>query len=151
VRDEWQETSLAIADNPIEEFTRFGKWSLFLIDRMHARGVPIGAGTDTPIFISVPGYSLHSELELLVRAGLSPHEALRSATLRPAEFFSLQDEMGAVDVGMRADLVLLDADPLENIANTKRIAAVISKGKLLTRNDLSGLISDARAAEARVQ
>jgi imidazolonepropionase-like amidohydrolase len=59
--------------------------------------------------------------------------------------------MGAVDVGMRADLVLLDADPLENIANTKRIAAVISKGKLLTRNDLSGLISDARAAEARVQ
>jgi hypothetical protein len=151
VRDEWQETSLAIADNPVEEFTRFGEWSLFLIDRMHARGVPIGAGTDTPIFIAVPGYSLHSELELLVRAGLSPLEALRSATLRPAEFFSLQDEMGAVDVGMRADLVLLDADPLENIANTKRIAAVISKGKLLTRNDLSGLISDARAAEARVQ
>jgi hypothetical protein len=72
VREEWQKTVLDIADSPVEEFTRFGEWSLFLIDRMHARGVPIGAGTDTPIFISVPGYSLHSELELLVRAGLSP-------------------------------------------------------------------------------
>ena len=63
------------------------------------RGVPIGAGTDTPILISLPGYSLHSELEMLVRAGRSPLEASRSATVRPAEFFSLTDEMGTVDVG----------------------------------------------------
>jgi len=151
VREEWHQTVLDIADNPVEAFTAFGEWSLFLIDRMHARGVPIGAGTDTPIFISVPGYSLHSELELLVRAGLSPLEALRSATLRPAEFFSLQDEMGTVEVGKRADLVLLDANPLENIANTKRIAAVVSKGNLHTPNELSGLISAAHAAEPRVQ
>jgi hypothetical protein len=151
VREEWQKTVLDIADSPVEEFTRFGEWSLFLIDRMHARGVPIGAGTDTPIFISVPGYSLHSELELLVRAGLSPLEALRSATLRPAEFFSLQHEMGTVDVGKRADLVLLDANPLENIANTKRIAAVVSKGNLHTSSELSGLISAAHAAEPQVQ
>ncbi len=150
-REDWTETSAAMAGNPIEEFTRFGEWALFLVERMHARGVPIGAGTDTPIFISVPGYSLHSELEYLVRAGLSPLEALKSATVRPAEFFSLQDEMGTVDVGKKADLVLLDANPLENIANTKRIAAVVSQGILLTQNELSGLISAAHAAERRVQ
>ncbi len=151
VREDWSVSSVEMAANPNDEFTAFGEWSLFLIGRMHARGVPIGAGTDTPIFISVPGYSLHSELELLVRAGLSPLEAIRSATVRPAEFFSLADEMGTVDVGKKADLVLLDANPLENIANTKRIAAVVSKGRIFTRNELSELVSAAQTAERRVQ
>ena len=116
---------------------------MFLIGRMHERGVPIGAGTDTPIFLAVPGYSLHSELELLVRAGLSPLEALRSATVRPAEYFSLQDEMGTIDIGKKADLVLLNANPLENIANTRNIAAVVSKGRFYTHDDLSDLIAAA--------
>ena len=151
VREEWTETAAAMADNPIEEFTQFGEWALFLVERMHARGVPIGAGTDTPIVISVPGYGLHSELEYLVRAGLSPLEALKSATVRPAEFFSLADEMGTVDVGKKADLVLLDANPLENIANTKLIAAVVSKGRLFTRNELSELVSATQTAERRLQ
>lgn len=146
-REDWSEASAALAENPNNEFTAFAEWSLFLTGRMHERGVPIGAGTDTPIFISVPGYSLHSELEMLVRAGLSPLEAIRSATVRPAEFFSLQNEMGTVDVGKKADLVLLDANPLEDIANTRQIAAVISKGKLLTRKELSKLVSAARSAE----
>jgi len=128
-REDWAESSAAMAANPNESFTAFGEWSLFLIERMHAAGVPIGAGTDTPIFISVPGYSLHAELELLVRAGLSPLEAIRSATLRPAEFFSMQDEMGTIDTGKKADLVLLDANPLDDIANTRRISAVVSKGR----------------------
>jgi cytosine/adenosine deaminase-related metal-dependent hydrolase len=150
-REDWTETSARMADNPVEEFTQFGEWALFLTGRMHSKGVPIGAGTDTPIFISVPGYSLHSELDYLVRAGLSPLEALKSATLRPAEFFSLQDEMGTVDVGKKADLVLLDGNPLENIANTKRIAAVVSKGKFYTQNELTELVSIANSAELRVQ
>ena len=68
--------------------TTFPDWSLFLVGLMHEAGVPIGAGTDTPIGFAAPGYSLHSELEMLVRAGLSPMEALRAATLRPAEFFA---------------------------------------------------------------
>ena len=151
VREEWTETAAAMADNPIEEFTQFGEWALFLVERMHARGVPIGAGTDTPIFLSVPGYSLHSELEYLVRAGLSPLEAIRSATVRPAEFFSLADQMGTVDVGKKADFVLLDANPLENIANTKRIAAVVSKGRVFTRNELSELVSATLIAGRRLQ
>jgi len=151
VREEWTETAAAMADNPIEEFTQFGEWALFLVERMHARGVPIGAGTDTPIFLSVPGYSLHSELEYLVRAGLSPLEAIRSATVRPAEFFSLADQMGTVDVGKKADFVLLDANPLENIANTKRIASVVSKGRVFTRNELSELVSATLTAGRRLQ
>ena len=102
-----------------------------MIARMHARGIPIAAGTDTPIFISVPGYSLHSELEHLVRTGLSPMEALESATVRPAEFFSLQDEMGAIEAGMKADLVLLNANPLDEISNTRDIAGVVTKGEYL--------------------
>ena len=150
-REDWSESSLALAGNPDEEFTAFGEWSLFLIGRMHARGVPVGAGTDTPIFLAVPGYSLHSELELLVRAGLSPLEALRSATVRPAEYFSLQDEMGTVDVGKRADLVLLNANPLENIANTKNIAAVVSKGRIFTREELSLMVAAAHSAERPLQ
>lgn len=150
-REDWTQSSAALAENPNEEFTAFAEWSLFLTGRMHARGVPIGAGTDTPILISVPGYSLHSELEMLVRAGLSPLEAIRSATVRPAEFFSLADEMGTIDEGKKADLVLLNANPLENIAHTRQIAAVVSKGKLLTREDLSELIAAAHSAERGVQ
>ncbi len=128
VREEWRNEAADMADNPVEEFTSFGEWVVFLVERMHAHGVPIGAGTDTPIFISVPGFSLHSELEYLVRAGLSPLEAIRSATVRPAEFFSLEEQMGTIDVGKKADLVLLDANPLESISNTRRIAAVVTKG-----------------------
>ena len=128
-----RETTLGRRNNPAEEVdTTYAEWGLFLTGRAHAAGVPIGAGTDTPIALAIPGYSLHSELEFLVRAGLSPLEALQSATVRPAEYFSLEDQMGTIDVGKRADMVLLDANPLDDIANTKRIAAVVTKGKLLT-------------------
>ena len=128
VREEWRASAIEMAENPVQEYVAFGEWSMFLTGRMHSKGIPVGAGTDTPILLAVPGYSLHSELEYLVRAGLTPLEALGSATLRPAEFFALQDEMGTIDPGMKADLVLLDADPLEDIANTKKITGVVSKG-----------------------
>jgi imidazolonepropionase-like amidohydrolase len=93
--------------------------------------VPIAAGTDTPIGYAIPGYSLHRELELLVRAGLSPIEALGSATLGPAAFFGLDDDMGAVEEGRLADLVLLTANPLDDIANTQAIEAVVARGRVV--------------------
>jgi hypothetical protein len=143
---DWRSTTAELAANPREDVdTTFAEWSLFLTGRMHRRGIPIGAGTDTPIGLSVPGYSLHSELEMLVRAGLSPIEAIRSATVRPAEYFSLQNEMGSIDVGKKADMVLLDANPLDDISNTKRISAVVTKGKLLTDDNLNGLVQASRA------
>jgi imidazolonepropionase-like amidohydrolase len=136
LRQDWAAAGERLDADPGGETDRFGEWSHFLVGRMHSAGVPIGAGTDTPIFLSVPGFSLHSELEHLVMAGLSPMEALASATLRPAQYFSKQDEMGSVDAGKVADLVLLDENPLEDIANTRSIAAVVAKGLLLTRDDL---------------
>jgi imidazolonepropionase-like amidohydrolase len=142
VREEWQASAIRLAENPVQEFIDFGEWSIFLTQRMNSQGIPIGAGTDTPILLAVPGYSLHAELEYLVRAGLSPLEALESATVRPAEYFSLQDEMGTIDAGKKADLVLLDANPLEDIANTKKISGVVTKGKYYNTESLLGLVSE---------
>jgi hypothetical protein len=118
----------------------FPEWSLFLVDLMHQAGVPIGAGTDTPIGFAAPGYSLHSELEMLVRAGLSPMEALRSATIRPAEFFGLEGEMGTIEPGRLADLVLLGENPLEDITRTRSVRAVVTKGRFLDRGALDALV-----------
>ena len=102
-----------------------------MVKRMFDAGVPIGAGTDTPIGYAIPGYSLHRELQMLVRAGLTPLQALEAATIRPAEFLNLADEMGEIKVGHKADLVLLSANPLEDISHTRRISAVVSKGRLV--------------------
>ena len=117
-----------------ERDLRFSNYSLAMVKRMLDAGVPIGAGTDTPIGMAIPGYSLHRELELLVRAGLTPLQAIESATVRPAEFLHLEDKMGTIDVGKRADLVLLTANPLLDIRNTRSIDTVISKGKVVPRN-----------------
>jgi hypothetical protein len=137
--DEWRaEAETRRAAGPSAD-TAYAAWSLFLAGKMHEAGVPVGAGTDTPINLSVPGFSLHSELQMLVRAGLSPMEALRAATILPAEFFGIERGMGTVAEGRLADLVLLTADPLEDIANTLTIQAVVTKGKLLDREALDAL------------
>ena len=106
------------------------RFSLQLVNELHAAGVPIAAGTDTPIGSALPGYSLHTELERLVEAGLSPIEAIAAATVTPPAFFNKADEMGALSEGYVADMVLLDANPLQNITNTRRINTVIAQGKI---------------------
>jgi imidazolonepropionase-like amidohydrolase len=95
---------------------------------LHAAGVPIAAGTDTPIGWSIPGYSLHTELEQYVEVGMTPLEALHSATVAPAEYFGLENEMGQLQVGFIADAVLLTGNPLESIIDTRRVQAVINRG-----------------------
>ncbi len=129
IQREWQSMPEWL-DQP--KHVRFGEYTLEMIARMHAAGVPIATGTDTPIVYAIPGYSLHNELDVLVQAGLSPIEAIRSATIRSAEFFSLQDKVGTIEPGKWADLILLNANPLEDITNTREIDRVISKGKVLT-------------------
>ncbi len=136
VRTDWGAAAERAADAGPARDTTYGAFSLFLVGEMHERGVPIAAGTDTPIGYALPGYSLHSELEMLVRAGLSPREALRSATMRPAEFFGLDGETGTVTEGKWADLVLLSANPLDDISNTRALDAVVSKGELFMRAEL---------------
>ncbi|MCP4300977.1 MAG: amidohydrolase family protein [Gammaproteobacteria bacterium] len=131
VRKEWQRAPDWLPADKAQRDTTFARYTISMIKSMNAAGVPIGAGTDTPIAHAIPGYSLHNELEILVTAGLTPLEAIEAATVRPAEFLSLQDQMGSIDVGKVADLVLLDADPLEDINNIRKISAVVSQGRLL--------------------
>ena len=107
----------------------FSQWSIFLIERLLARGVPIGAGTDTPIGLGIPGYSLHTELEFLVQGGMTPQQALYAATVIPAEFFKMADTSGRVTQGMRADLVLLEDNPLADIRHSRSVEAVMLAGE----------------------
>jgi hypothetical protein len=99
-------------------------------------GVPLLAGTDAPEPFVPPGFSMHQELELLVESGLSPAEALRCATLHNASALGQADRLGTVERGKLADLVLLDANPLESIANTRAIAKVFRGGLVLDPVDL---------------
>ena len=108
---------------------RFANWSLGLVGDLHAASVPIAAGTDTPIRLAIPGESLHRELELLVESGLSEQEALFAATIVPARFFGLGAQMGRIQEGHRADLVLLGANPLEAIRNTRQVRGVVVAGE----------------------
>ncbi|MEO7962275.1 MAG: amidohydrolase family protein, partial [Gemmatimonadaceae bacterium] len=101
-------------------------------------GVPILAGTDAPLPNSIPGFGLHAELEALVRSGLSPWQALRAATAEPARYFAA-DTVGTVCAGCVADLVVLDADPLADIRNTRRISLVVAAGRVFSNDERAAL------------
>jgi len=131
VEREFRRTALGLDDDPARADMRFADWSRALVGRMVQAEVPIAAGTDTPIRLAIPGESLHRELELLVESGLSNRQALAAATLAPARFFALEEELGRIAQGMRADLVLLRANPLEDIRNTRTIEGVVSRGRWL--------------------
>jgi hypothetical protein len=107
---------------------------------MQHAGVGLMAGTDVGLPYLFPGFSLHDELALLVEAGLTPLEALQAATRNTVQAVGLGADLGTVEVGKLADLVLLDADPLAAIMNTTRIAAVVAKGRLLEKPELQGLL-----------
>jgi imidazolonepropionase-like amidohydrolase len=121
-----------------------------LVRRMEQRGVRILAGTDTPFPYCVPGFALHQELALLVEAGLSPAAALRAATSNPAEFMHVSRDYGSIDPGKVADLVVLDADPLAAIANTRRIHAVVRRGRLIDAAALRAMLDAVRNARVNV-
>lgn len=140
VRGDWGAAAVRIRSGAPRGDTIFASWSLRRAGALHDAGAPLAAGTDTPIGWGIPGYSLHTELEMLVEVGLSAREALYAATLRPAEFFGLANELGTVQPGRLADLVLLGGNPLEDIANTRRIEAVVTRGRLLDRTELDQLV-----------
>lgn len=94
-----------------------------------AAGAPVVAGTDAPVPGIVPGFALHDELEALVRAGMTPYQALEAATRLPCEWLGVLSDRGTVEPGKQADLLLLEADPLEDVANTRAISAVIIRGR----------------------
>ena len=117
---------------------------------MFRAGVPFMAGTDTAAGVHVfPGFSLHEELALFVRAGLTPMQALQTATLNPAKFLDRLADLGTVERGKLADLVLLDANPLEDIANTRKIRAVVLAGRYLDRAALDRMLREVEMAAAK--
>ena len=120
-----------------ETHRRFYRKGLELTGQAHRAGVKILAGTD----YVVAGADLHRELQQLASAGLAPPDVLRTATLHPAEYFGLQGEYGTVEPGKVADLVLLDANPLQDIRNTQRIHAVVFNGHLYDRAALDRISS----------
>jgi cytosine/adenosine deaminase-related metal-dependent hydrolase len=114
-----------------------------IVQGLDAAGVTILAGTDGIMAFQITGFSLHDELALLVKAGLPAMRALQAATRNPARVFNLPDQ-GTIEQGKRADLVLLDANPLANIENAKKIRAVVAAGRLFDRNDLDSMLADIR-------
>jgi imidazolonepropionase-like amidohydrolase len=113
---------------------------------MQAAGVRLLAGTDTPIPSIVPGFSLHDELYEMTASGLTPYQALRTATANPAEFLGEMDRAGTIAVGKRADLLLVEGNPLEDIRRTTRINGVMVRGQWLSRADLDAMLAKLAAA-----
>lgn len=113
-----------------------------LIKAFKNAGVPIVAGTDAGTSGVVWGFSLHDEMELLVKAGLTPAEALASATRLPAMWLGIEDKIGTVEVGKYADLVLLDANPLDDIHNTRKISGVFCNGRWVDKEKIDTMLSD---------
>ncbi len=129
IKTYWTERSNALKNYPANQFRKkYDAWQTMMVGKINDANIPIMAGTDTPIAYLVPGLSLHVELEALVRAGLSNLEALQTATLNPAIYFELEGQLGRLEEGYWADLVLLTENPLDDIANTKKIATVIKQG-----------------------
>ena len=119
-------TDRAIASREIELRNK-------LLKAMSDGGVVILMGTDAPQLFSVPGFSLHRELPVMVAAGMTPYQVLRSGTVNVAKFFNIENEAGTIAVGKRADLLLLDANPLLNIGNVEKVAGVMVDGRWLSR------------------
>jgi imidazolonepropionase-like amidohydrolase len=116
-----------------------------------AAGAELLAGTDAPNPAVFPGFSLHDELALLIRAGLTPYQALRAATVNPAQYAGHSSDFGMIKEGMRADLLLLDADPLADIRNTQRIAGVMADGRWYATDSLHARLERIAAATTRLE
>src|ERR1700719_442208 len=139
-----------LLQDPLELRQKYFASTLQMVGAQHRAGVPFLAGTDTaPGVYIMPGFSLHDELANFVEAGFTPMESLQTATSNPAKFLGMESSYGSVETGKIADLVLLAADPLEDIRNTKKITAVIANGRLFDRAALDRILTQVEAAAKR--
>jgi imidazolonepropionase-like amidohydrolase len=123
---------------------------LEVVRMLQKAGVPFLAGTDTPAGVHIfPGFSLHEELERFVAAGFTPLEALQTATLNPAQFFGMAGQLGAIEEGKLADMVLLGANPMEDIANTDKVAGVFVNGRYFSHPQIEKMLQGVEAAARR--
>jgi hypothetical protein len=133
----------------IDAQKKYFQKELDLVGEMQRAGVKILAGTDVPNAYVIAGFGLHDELALLVKAGLTPMQALQTATRNPAEFFGEARDQGTIEKGKLANLILLDANPLADITNTTRIDAVIQSGRYLSREELDKILTGVEEAAKR--
>lgn len=120
-----------------------------ILRALHEGGVKILMGTDAPQQFSVPGFSLHRELLRMREAGMSPYDILKSGTVNVGQYFAQQDSFGTIEPGKRADLVLVDANPLADIANVAKISGVMVRGRWLSRADLDAGLAKIEAKHKR--
>ncbi len=139
-RDYWQEEK----EKNLKRFTESdwqNKRTRYAIEKqiikiLWQEKVPILAGTDSDNPYAFPGFSLHGEIALFVEFGMTPMDALRTATINPVKYLNMTDSLGTIEPGKRADMILLNGNPLTNIANTKNIFGVMINGKLFTSGEL---------------
>ncbi|GAB2612127.1 amidohydrolase family protein [Kribbella endophytica] len=141
--------NLYSANRPPEEIARqqqMWEYRQRFVRELFAHDVPILAGTDTGTPWMVPGFALHQELELMVGAGATPRQALYAATVEPARFLGMSDDLGSVAPRKIADLVVLDADPLTDIRNTRRIHTVVTRGRVISPQARRRMLANVEAA-----
>lgn len=126
----------------IAHFEKYVAFNLLLVKACKAAGVPIVAGTDAGTSSVVPGFSMHDELALLTKAGLTNEEALTSATRLSAQWLGIDQQIGTVETGKLADLLLLEANPLTDIKNTRKIAGVCINGVWLDKAKIQATLAD---------
>ncbi len=145
----WEAFAVRLRDRKPEQVERgkaYLERALRVISDMHRAGISFMAGTDVGNEFIYAGFSLHDDLETFVAAGFTPLEALQTATVNPAFFLGMSRSIGTVEKGKLADLVLLDADPLTDITNTRKIYAVVANGRYLSRTQLDAMLADVASA-----
>lgn len=131
-----------IADAPLAERQRYVELRNKLVKSLSQNGAKLVVGSDSPQFFLVSGFAMHHELKAFVDAGLSPYAVLEAATRNGVEYVGQIKDAGTIEVGKRADLLLLDANPLENIANVQKNSGVMVRGHWLSPTDLQKMLSE---------
>ena len=148
--DQWSNAyTQRLAQTPREAAKNVIAARVRILRALHQGGVKILMGTDAPQQFSVPGFSLHRELLRMREAGMSPYEILKSGTVNVGQYFAKQDSFGTIEPGRRADLVLVDANPLADITNVAKISGVMVRGRWFSRADLDAGLAKIEAKHKR--
>jgi hypothetical protein len=151
VRSQWDPAKLRgnSSDEELAALKAETARDLELVKAMHDAGDLFMAGSDGPDPYVIPGFSLHDEMEWLVKGGFTPSQALEAATIKPAQFLGKMDKYGLVEPGRVADLVLLDENPLDDIRNTRKIFGVVANGKYYSRQELDAMLQQVEKLAAQ--
>ena len=141
--DRWREAvDDRLATTDVETNRRVTSLRRSILQALHQGGAQIAIGTDSPQIFSVPGFAMHHEMALYVELGMTPYEVLEIATRRPAEYFGATDDFGTVAEGQRADLLLLTANPIDDIGNVSRRAGVMLNGRWFSEEEIQNRLEE---------